>query len=144
MMGHIVVESLRKEFGPTVAVNELTFDVRSGSVSGFLGANGAGKTTTLRVLLGLVHATRGRATIDGQHYRELTHPTRKVGAVLEGANFHPGRTARNHMRVVAGAGRALGSRVSMSCSPVVISPPFWAAPPHRRRSAACSAWASVP
>jgi ABC-2 type transport system ATP-binding protein len=111
MMGHIVVESLRKEFGPTVAVNELTFDVRSGSVTGFLGPNGAGKTTTLRVLLGLVHATRGRATIDGQHYRQLTHPSRKVGAVLEGANFHPGRTARNHMRVVAGAGRLDKTRI---------------------------------
>ena len=103
-VGNIVVESLRKEFGATVAVNDLSFDVSSGSVTGFLGPNGAGKTTTLRVLLGLVSATRGRATIDGQPYRELAHPTRKVGAVLEGANFHPGRTARNHMRVVAGAG----------------------------------------
>ncbi|MGH2791476.1 MAG: ABC transporter ATP-binding protein [Actinomycetota bacterium] len=110
-VGHIVVESLRKEFGATVAVNDLSFDVSSGSVTGFLGPNGAGKTTTLRVLLGLVSATRGRASIDGQPYRELAHPTRKVGAVLEGANFHPGRTARNHMRVVAGAGRLDRARI---------------------------------
>ena len=85
----IAVEGLRKHFGSTVAVADLTFGVRAGSVTGFLGPNGAGKTTTLRVLLGLVSATAGRATIDGRDYRTLDHPTRKVGAVLEGATITP-------------------------------------------------------
>jgi len=107
----IVVEGLRKNFGSTVAVDDLNFAVRAGSVTGFLGPNGAGKTTTLRVLLGLVSATAGRATIDGQAYRTLDHPTNKVGAVLEGANFHPGRSARNHLRVVASAGRLDRNRI---------------------------------
>jgi ABC-2 type transport system ATP-binding protein len=107
----IVVERLRKNFGSTLAVDDLNFAVRAGSVTGFLGPNGAGKTTTLRILLGLVSATVGRATIDGQDYRTLDHPTRKVGAVLEGANFHPGRSARNHLRVVASAGRLDRNRI---------------------------------
>lgn len=107
----IVVEGLRKNFGSTLAVDDLSFAVRSGSVTGFLGPNGAGKTTTLRILLGLVSATAGRAIIDGQAYRGLDHPTRKVGAVLEGANFHPGRSARNHLRVVASAGRLDRNRI---------------------------------
>ena len=104
MADKILVEALRKHFGSTLAVADLSFAVREGSVTGFLGPNGAGKTTTLRVLLGLVTATAGRATIDGQVYRTLDHPTRKVGAVLEGANYHPGRSGRNHLRVVASAG----------------------------------------
>ena len=107
----IVVEGLRKNFGSTLAVDDLNFALRAGSVTGFLGPNGAGKTTTLRVLLGLVSATAGRATIDGQAYRTLDNPTRKVGAVLEGANFHPGRSARNHLRVVASAGRLDRNRI---------------------------------
>ncbi|MGH2697777.1 MAG: ABC transporter ATP-binding protein [Actinomycetota bacterium] len=107
----IVVEGLRKQFGSTLAVDDLSFAARAGSVTGFLGPNGAGKTTTLRILLGLVSATAGRATIDGRFYRSLVHPTRKVGAVLEGANFHPGRTARNHLRVVASAGRLERGRI---------------------------------
>ena len=111
MAEKIVVESLRKHFGSTVAVDDLTFAVRAGSVTGFLGPNGAGKTTTLRVLLGLVSASAGRATIDGQVYRILDHPTRKVGAVLEGANYHPGRSARNHLRVVASAGQLDRNRI---------------------------------
>src|SRR5680860_212789 len=107
----IVVEGLRKNFGSTVAVDDLNFAVRAGSVTGFLGPNGAGKTTTLRILLGLVSATAGRAIIDGQAYRNLDRPTRKVGAVLEGANFHPGRSARNHLKVVASAGRLDRNRI---------------------------------
>jgi len=107
----IVVEGLTKRFGSTVAVDDLSFAVRAGSVTGFLGPNGAGKTTTLRILLGLVAASTGRATIDGRAYRALDHPTGRVGAVLEGANFHPGRTARNHLRVVASAGGLDRSRI---------------------------------
>jgi ABC-2 type transport system ATP-binding protein len=95
------IRSLTKRFGSTVAVDDLSFDVTPGRVTGFLGPNGAGKTTTLRVLLGLVAPTAGTALIDGSRYRELPSPARKVGAVLEGADFHIGRSARNHLRVVA-------------------------------------------
>jgi ABC-2 type transport system ATP-binding protein len=78
-------------------------------VVGFLGPNGAGKTTTLRALLGLVTPTAGSARIDGKPYRELSEPIRHVGALLEASSFHPGRSARNHLRVVAtAAGLPLG------------------------------------
>ena len=84
-----------------LAVEHLSFEVGPGTVTGFLGPNGAGKTTTLRILLGLVAPTSGTATIDGQPYRELPDPPRRVGAVLEASGFHPGRSAR----VLALAGR---------------------------------------
>jgi ABC-2 type transport system ATP-binding protein len=73
----------------------------SGSVTGFLGPNGAGKTTTLRMLLGLVRPDAGTATIDGRAYVDLPEPLHRVGAVLEASSFHPGRTARNHLRIQA-------------------------------------------
>lgn len=110
-MATVSVRSLTKRFGPTVAVDDLSFDVAAGSVTGFLGPNGAGKTTTLRCLLGLVAPTGGSALIDGARYRDLPHPTRTVGAVLEGANFHDGRTGRNHLRVVARSGELDESRI---------------------------------
>jgi ABC-2 type transport system ATP-binding protein len=97
----IAVEGLTKRYGKTLAVDDLSFQVEPGAVTGFLGPNGAGKTTTLRILLDLVRATSGDATIDGKHYRELENPARRVGAVLEAANFHPGRKGRNHLRVLA-------------------------------------------
>jgi ABC-2 type transport system ATP-binding protein len=99
----IAVRGLTKRFGATLAVDELSFDVRPGAVTGFLGGNGAGKTTTLRMLLGLVAPTAGVATIDGRAYRRLTGPSRTVGAVLEGGGFHPGRSGRDHLRVLATA-----------------------------------------
>jgi len=105
----IAVEDLRKRYGKTYAVDGLSFTVETGNVVGFLGPNGAGKTTTLRILLGLVHANAGSATIDSKRYGELTHPAMKVGAVLEASGFHPGRKARNHLRVLA---RASGIRES--------------------------------
>ena len=97
----IAVEGLTKRYGKTLAVDDLSFQVEPGAVTGFLGPNGAGKTTTLRILLDLVQATSGTATIDGQRYRELADPAKRVGAVLEAANFHPGRKGRNHLRVLA-------------------------------------------
>jgi ABC-2 type transport system ATP-binding protein len=99
----IEVEHLTKRFRKTVAVDDLSFKVREGAITGFLGPNGAGKTTTLRVILGLVRPTAGRATVMGRVYRGLDSPTRRVGAVLEAANFHPGRSGRNHLRVLATA-----------------------------------------
>jgi ABC-2 type transport system ATP-binding protein len=99
----IAVESLTKRYGDIVAVDGLTFSVRSGSVLGFLGPNGAGKTTTLRVLLGLAEPTSGSATIDGIPYRSLPDPIGSVGAVLDSSGFHPGRRGRNHLRVIARA-----------------------------------------
>jgi ABC-2 type transport system ATP-binding protein len=102
-MAVITIEGLTKRFGQVVAVDDLSFEVDQGTVVGFLGPNGAGKTTTLRMLLGLVSPTAGSARIDGKPYRELADPVHHVGAVLEASSFHPGRSARNHQRVVATA-----------------------------------------
>jgi ABC-2 type transport system ATP-binding protein len=107
----IEVQGLTKRFGQVVAVDQLSFAVRQATVTGFLGPNGAGKTTTLRILLGLVEPTEGTATINGKPYRELPDRTHRVGAALEAASFHPGRTARNHLRVRARAGRIDPARV---------------------------------
>ncbi|MGH3880903.1 MAG: ABC transporter ATP-binding protein [Actinophytocola sp.] len=101
--GRIVVQNLSKNFGNVAAVQNLSFQVEPGSVTGFLGPNGAGKTTTLRMLLGLVGPTAGWTTINGQPFNQLGNPARVVGAVLEAQGFHPSRTARNHLRVYAAA-----------------------------------------
>src|SRR5512133_3262054 len=102
-MAVITIEGLTKRFGDVLAVDDLSFEVDQGTVVGFLGPNGAGKTTTLRTLLGLVTPTSGTARIEGRPYRALDAPVRHVGAVLEASSFHPGRSARNHLRVVATA-----------------------------------------
>jgi ABC-2 type transport system ATP-binding protein len=107
----IRASGLTKRFGPVLAVDQLSFEVTSGAVTGFLGRNGAGKTTTLRMLLGLVRPDAGSATINGYAYRDLPEPLHQVGAVLEASSFHPGRTARNHLRVQALAGQADPSRI---------------------------------
>jgi len=101
--GRIVVQGLTKQFGPVTAVQNLSFTVEPGSVTGFLGPNGAGKTTTLRMLLGLVTPTAGTSFINGRPFHQLGNPARVVGAVLEAQGFHPKRTARNHLRVYAAA-----------------------------------------
>ncbi len=110
-MTSIQVHGLTKRFGDVVAVDDLSFGVEEGSVTGFLGPNGAGKTTTLRMLLGLVTPTRGSATIGGTPYDQLTDPVRHVGAVLESSNFHPGRRAADHLRVLCVAAGLAVSRV---------------------------------
>jgi len=107
----IEVRDLRKKYRKTTAVDGLTFRVPDGRITGFLGPNGAGKTTTLRILLGLVLPTSGTATIDGRRYRALEDPIRRVGAVLEATNFHPKRSGRNHLRMLAAAGGVPGARV---------------------------------
>jgi ABC-2 type transport system ATP-binding protein len=101
--GRIVIDHLTKVFGTQRAVDDLSFTVEPGSVTGFLGPNGAGKTTTLRMLLGLVEPTAGTATINGQHYDELSAPLETVGAALEAASFHPAHTGLQHLRIYAAA-----------------------------------------
>ena len=103
-MPPVEVRDLTKRFSSVEAVKNLSFDVQAGRVTGFLGPNGAGKSTTLRALLGLVRPTAGTATFGGLNYEQLERPSTKVGAVLEDASFHPGRTARNHLRVLAATG----------------------------------------
>lgn len=99
----IVVRRLTKRFGGAVAVDGVSFRAARGEVTAFLGPNGAGKTTTLRMLLGLARPDAGDAVIDGRPYRSHPSPRRHVGAVLDSVGFHPGRTARNHLRIQATA-----------------------------------------
>jgi len=101
--GSIVVSHLTKDYGRIRAVDDLSFSAEPGTVTGFLGPNGAGKTTTLRCLLGLIRPTKGTATIGGRRYADLARPLQTVGAALEASSFHPGRTARNHLRVLCAA-----------------------------------------
>jgi ABC-2 type transport system ATP-binding protein len=108
----ISVQGLRKSFGQVRAVDDLSFTVPAGQVTGFLGPNGAGKTTTLRVLLGLVRADSGHALVAGQRYTDLAAPVRTVGAVLEATAFHPGRTARTHLRALCLAAGVTAGRVA--------------------------------
>ena len=110
-MAAIEIEGLAKRFGEVTAVGDLSFCAREGAVTGFLGPNGAGKSTTLRMLLGLVRPSEGTATIGGKRYAELAEPFRHVGAVLESDAFHPGRRARDHLRVLAVAAGLPISRV---------------------------------
>jgi ABC-2 type transport system ATP-binding protein len=105
------VESLTKRFGDLTAVESLTFTLERGTVAGFLGPNGAGKTTTLRLLLGLAEPTAGEALVFGRRYRDLVEPARRVGAVLESNDFHPGRSGRDHLRALALAAAIPDSRV---------------------------------
>ncbi len=103
-MAAISVRGLTKRFGSVTAVDDLSFDVLPGTITGFIGPNGAGKTTTLRTVLGLVRPTAGTALVHGVPYVKLARPAHHVGAVLEASGFHPGRKARDHLRVLAGRG----------------------------------------
>jgi len=107
----ITVDHLTKRYNTVTAVDDLSFEVGPGRVTGFLGPNGAGKTTTLRMLLGLARPDGGTATIDGVRYRNLPHPARTVGAALEADCFHPARSAAEHLRIVASAAGIPRSRV---------------------------------
>jgi ABC-2 type transport system ATP-binding protein len=118
----IEINGISKRFGLVQAVSDLSFEVEAGRVTGFLGPNGAGKSTTLRVLLGLVHADGGSATFDGRTFEQLPEPSAEVGAVLEEASFHPGRTGRNHLRILAAAGGHPASRVKEVLELVGIAP----------------------
>jgi ABC-2 type transport system ATP-binding protein len=110
-MAVIQLNGLTKTYGPATAVDGLTLTVPPGRVTGFVGANGAGKTTTMRMLLGLTRPTAGTALIDGKRYGELTDPTRSVGAMVDPHVFHPHRSGRNALRVVARAAGIPDERV---------------------------------
>jgi ABC-2 type transport system ATP-binding protein len=110
-MAIIEANGLTKRYGSVTAVDGLSFTVEAGQVVGFLGPNGAGKTTALRMLLGLVRPDSGSATISGRSYTDLTAPATEVGAVFETSGFHPGRTARNHLRVQALAANVDAARI---------------------------------
>jgi ABC-2 type transport system ATP-binding protein len=107
----IEVRNLTKRYGSTLAVDALSFDVRPGMVTGFLGANGSGKSTTMRLILGLDRPDAGRARIGGRRFRDLRWPLREVGALLEARAFHPGRSARDHLAALAASHDIPGPRV---------------------------------
>jgi ABC-2 type transport system ATP-binding protein len=107
----VSARSLTKRFGKILAVDDLSFELQPGTITAFLGPNGAGKTTTLRMLLGLARPTSGSAAVFERPYPDLETPARRVGAVLEATDFHPGRTGRNHLRTLAHAASVPDSRV---------------------------------
>jgi len=121
-MAHAIeVSGLTKRFGPVLAVDDLSFTADEGRVVGFLGPNGAGKTTTLRMLLGLVNPTAGRATVLGSNFVELSDPVHTVGAVLDGGMLHPGRSGRNHLRALGKASGVSDQRVDELLGLVALS-----------------------
>ncbi len=120
-VGAIAFAGLTKRFGTVRAVEDLTFTAEPGRVTGFLGPNGAGKTTTLRMLVGLVRPTSGTATFGGKRYVDLAHPQRTVGVAID-ANFHPGRSGRDHLRVMAPTAGADDARVDEVLEQVELSP----------------------
>ena len=107
----IEARDLTRRFGPTVAVDALSFDVRPGGVTGFLGPNGSGKSTTMRLILGLDRPDSGQVRVGGRRYRELRWPLREVGALLEARAFHPGRSARSHLAALAASNAVPRARV---------------------------------
>lgn len=107
----IEVQQLTKRYGPRKAVEDLTFTVRPGSVTGFLGPNGAGKSTTIRMLLALSTPTSGRALVNGRAYQSLREPLREVGALVDVAGMHGGRTAYRHLHWLAVSNGLARSRV---------------------------------
>ncbi|HVY10790.1 MAG TPA: ABC transporter ATP-binding protein [Mycobacteriales bacterium] len=110
-MDAIEIQHLTKKYGDKLAVDDLSFTVQPGCVTGFLGPNGAGKSTTMRLILGLDRPDRGTARIGGVAYRDLPLPLRRVGALLEARALHPGRTAREHLRYLAATQGIAGRRV---------------------------------
>src|SRR5881398_3715193 len=120
--GQIVVSGLTKLYRKVRAVDDLSFTVEPGRVTGFLGPNGAGKTTTLRMILNLVTPTAGTATIGGRRYVDLPDPVRGVGAVLEASAAHKGRTGRSHLRIICAAAGLPASRADEALELVGLTP----------------------
>jgi ABC-2 type transport system ATP-binding protein len=107
----ITVSGITKQYGKRLAVDDMTFDVAAGRVTGFVGPNGAGKSTTMRTMVGFTRPDRGEVRYDGTRYTDLRHPARVVGAVLDARCMHPGRTARNHLRATAAISGIATTRV---------------------------------
>ncbi|HQY14308.1 MAG TPA: ATP-binding cassette domain-containing protein [Ilumatobacteraceae bacterium] len=107
----ITVSNLTKRYGSRVAVNDMTFDVAPGRVTGFVGPNGAGKSTTMRMMVGLTRPDHGDVRYHGVSYTRMQHPTRVVGSVLDAGAMHPGRTAREHLRAMAALSSIAARRV---------------------------------
>src|ERR1700753_1465216 len=107
----IEVRGLTKRYGPTVAVDGLTFEVKPGTVTGFLGPNGSGKSTTMRMIIGLDRPDEGQGLSGARGYRELGWPLRRVGSLLEARSFHPGRSGRAHLAALAASNRLPAGRV---------------------------------
>ncbi len=107
----INVSGVTKTYGSRKAVEDVTFDVAAGRVTGFVGPNGAGKSTTMRMMVGLTHPDRGEVRYAGTRYSDLVNPARLVGSVLDAKCMHPGRTARNHLKAMAAASDIPMSRV---------------------------------
>jgi ABC-2 type transport system ATP-binding protein len=106
----VKAELLTKRFGEVSAVTDLSFALEAGTITGFLGPNGAGKTATLRMILGLAAPTSGRALVFDRPYAELPHAALRIGAVLEATDFHPGRSGRDHLRMLGQAAGIPDSR----------------------------------
>jgi ABC-2 type transport system ATP-binding protein len=121
-MARIVLDSLTKRYGSVTAVDDLSLVLEPGTITGFVGANGAGKTTTLRMLLGLTRPTSGSATIDGHAYADLPSPARVVGALVDPDVFHPGRTGRDALRVLARVSDVAAARVDEVLALVDLAP----------------------
>ena len=120
-MAAIELHGLTKRFGAVTAVDDLSLELETGTVTGLLGLNGAGKTTTLRMVLGLVAPSAGRATFGGRRYVDLDEPARHVGAVLEASSFHPGRRAVDHLRILASAAGLPAQRVHEALAQVAMT-----------------------
>ena len=118
----ITVTGLTKRYGDRTAVDDLTFEVAGGRVTGFVGPNGAGKSTTMRMMVGLTRPDRGEVRYDGVRYRDLADPAHDVGVVLDPRCMHPGRTARNHLRAMAALSGIDGGRVATVLSDVGLDP----------------------
>ena len=118
----ITVNALTKTYGDRTAVDDLSFTVAAGRVTGFVGPNGAGKSTTMPMMVGLTPPDRGDVHYGGVHYRDLRHPARTVGAVLDARSVHPGRTARNHLRAAAALSSIPASRIEHVLGEVGLQP----------------------
>jgi ABC-2 type transport system ATP-binding protein len=121
MTAAVEVRKLTKSFGSTLAVDDLAFQLQPGSITGFLGPNGSGKTTTLRMMVGLVRPTSGEARFGGLRFQELPDPRRRVGAMLDANGFHPGRSGRAHLTIVALSAGAGPKRVEAVLDEVGLS-----------------------
>jgi ABC-2 type transport system ATP-binding protein len=120
-MPELEVRNFSKRYGKTLAVDDLSFAVEAGRVTGFLGPNGSGKTTTMRALLGLLRPSRGEALVEGRPPVAMTDPLRTIGAALEATAFHPGRSGRNHLRTLAAAAKIPRARVEQVLEMVELS-----------------------